>query len=119
MARPLELAGQARRERFRIASRVGVHALVADDGVRRNASGGTVAAVFAEEIVELGMLRVGHAGILLDRTLLLTLRTERGEARAHRRDELAVRDGAVLEERAVVLDCRRPIAALVGDDGRL
>jgi hypothetical protein len=47
------------------------------------------------------------------------LSSERGQTRTHRPGEVGVRDGAEPEERAVMLDRRRSVAAFVGDDGEV
>ena len=63
--RPLELAGQARPECFGISRRLRIDALVGRDSLVLECLGRSEGAAFPEEVVELGMLRVGHAGILL------------------------------------------------------
>src|SRR5881392_3459823 len=44
---------------------------------------------------------------------------QRGKARAHRRDQLRVRQRSVFQERAVVFDGGSAIAGFVGDDGEV
>ena len=58
--RPLQLAGQSRPERFGIAFRFGVDALVGDVGAGLKVGGRSKRAVFAKEVFELGVFRIGH-----------------------------------------------------------
>src|SRR5262249_32173597 len=53
------------------------------------------------------------------RRISYDLPAERGKACADLGSEIGVRDGPELQERAVVLDGRRRVAALVGDDGEV
>ncbi len=76
--RPFKLGGQARPIRFRIVRRLGVHASVASNSRGAEFFGGCEAAVFAEEVVELGMRRVGHAEILLQAVSLSVRQDGRG-----------------------------------------
>ena len=136
--RPFELARPASprtpRDRARPPRRCrrrATTALRAEGGRRRKR------AVFAQEVVDLGVsLLVGHAGIIGGvgsrcsfchrglwklwmqncKRLPTPYPPSVVEARADPADEIGVGDGAEAQERAVVLDRRRRVAALVGDD---
>jgi hypothetical protein len=63
--RPFQLAGETRPKRFRIVCSVGIDLLVAYDGAVPKRIRGREVPIFAEEVVELGVLLVGHPEILL------------------------------------------------------
>src|SRR5581483_1124095 len=73
---------------------------------RRSANSGC----FASDIQEF-YLQCRPSGLMSSR--------QRGETRADRRDQVGVRKRSVLQERPVVLDGRRAITALVGDDSEV
>jgi len=63
--RPFQLAGETRPKRFGIVCGVGIDLLVAYDGAATKRIRWREVPIFAEEVVELGMLLVGYPEILL------------------------------------------------------
>jgi hypothetical protein len=107
----------------RIAIRLGVEALVANLGGGAECLLRLVTCDLRGAGVELGGLLVGHAADSIENgrrgarvTPFRLSAAERRQSSAHLPDQLGVPNGAEAEKRTVVLDRRRGVTALIGND---
>ena len=124
---PVELARKSSPERIWIAGRFGVQTLIADHGARAERVGRSKGAILSQEVVNLGVLLVGHdrkdtvrpGGASASGHPAVDLAPERGEPRPNAGDKIRVDHGAEAQEAAVMLDRRGGVATLIGDDGEV